>query len=43
MQVLGINRDGNWLRLLWLYVRKDLPVDKEEIATAEKNGNISNQ
>ena len=43
MQVLGINRDGNWLRLPRLYVRKDLPVDKEEIATAEKNRNTSNQ
>ena len=36
MQVKGINGDGNWLMLPRLYARKDLPVDKEEIATPEK-------
>lgn len=36
MQVKGNNGDSNRLRLLRLYVRKDLPVDKEEIATPEK-------
>lgn len=36
MQVKGNNGDSNRLRLPRLYVRKDLPVDKEEIATPEK-------
>ena len=36
IQVNGINGDGNWLTLPRLYVRKDLSVDKEEIATPEK-------
>ena len=36
MQVKRIIGDDNWLRLPRLYARKDLPVDKEEIATPEK-------
>ena len=36
MQVKGINGDDNWLRLPRLYARKDLAVDKEEIATPKK-------
>ena len=36
MQVKGVKEDGNWLVLPRLYSRKDLPVDKEEIATSEK-------
>ena len=36
MKVKGINGDGNWLKLPRLYARKDMPVDKEEIATPEK-------
>ena len=45
MQVQGINGDGNWLILWKLYAKKDLPVDKEEIATPEKitKWDISNQ
>ena len=35
MQVKGIKGDSNWLRLSKLYVRNDLPIDKEEIATPE--------
>ena len=36
MQVKGINGDGNWLRLPMLYAKKNLAVEKEEIATPEK-------
>ena len=45
MQVKDTNGDGNWLRMQRLYAKKDLPVDKEDIATPEKitEWNISNQ
>ena len=45
MQVKGIKGDGNWLRLPRLYVRNDLPINKDETATQEKitEGNISGQ
>ena len=36
MQVKGVKEDDNWLVLPRFYSRKDLPVDKEEIATSEK-------
>ena len=36
MQVKGMNGNGSWLRLPRLYTRKDLTVDKEDIATPEK-------
>ena len=36
MQVMGFNRDGNWLRLPRLYAKKDLSLDKDEIAAPEK-------
>ena len=32
----GLNGDNNWLRLQMVYTRKDLPVEKEEIAAKEK-------
>lgn len=45
MQVKGIKGDGNWLKLPRLYVRNDLPINKDETATQEKitEGNISGQ
>ena len=36
IQVKRINGNGNWLRLPRFYVRKELLIDKEEIATPAK-------
>ena len=36
MRVKGIKGECNWLRLPRLYVRNDLPIDKEEISTPEE-------
>ena len=36
MNIKGVSGSNNWIKLLKMYTRTELPVDKEEIATPDK-------